>query len=41
MCRLKRVTADSNAYDTANIFTGGFDVHFLKDTIGSRGPSTK
>ena len=41
MARLKRVTADSDAYNTANIFTGGFDVHFLKDTIGSRLISTK
>ena len=35
MARLKRVAADTDAYNTANIFTGGFDVHFLKDSVGS------
>jgi hypothetical protein len=41
MCRIKRVSADSNAYDTANIFTGGFDVHFVKDTVGSLNVGSK
>jgi hypothetical protein len=36
ICRLKRVAAASNAYNTANIFTFGFDLHFQRNTLGSR-----
>lgn len=35
MCRMKRVAAVSNPYNTADIFTGGFDLHYIKDSIGS------
>lgn len=35
ICRLKRVAADSNAYNTGNIFTFGFDLHYQKDSVGS------
>jgi len=36
IARLKRVAAVSDAYNTANIFTFGFDLHFQKDNLGSR-----
>lgn len=40
-CRVKRVTAGANPYDTNDIFFGGFDIHFEQDTIGSRTPTSK
>lgn len=39
--RLKRVTADSAAYNTNDIFFAGFDLHFETDMLGSREPSSK
>ena len=40
-CRAKRVSASTQAYDTNDIFWGGFDVHFEKNTVGSRTPTSK
>lgn len=40
-CRLKRVAAGAEAYNTNDIFYGGFDIHFEKDTVGSREPASK
>lgn len=36
ICSLKRVAAGSNPYNTANIFTFGFDLHFKRNTLGSQ-----
>lgn len=36
VARLKRVAAASDAYNTANIFTFGFDLHFQRNTLGSQ-----
>ncbi len=36
LAMLKRVAADSEPYNTADIYSLGFDVHFQKDTVGSR-----
>ena len=41
LCRIERVAAAANAYNTANIFTFGFDLHYIKDTPGSRERRTK
>ena len=41
ICRVKRVTAVSQPYNTNDIFTLGFDIHFEKDTMGSRTVSAK
>ena len=41
ICRIKRISAAANAYDTANIFTFGFDLHYIKDSPGSRERRTK
>lgn len=40
-CRVKRVAAGADAYNTNDIFWGGLDIHFEKDTVGSREPSSK
>ena len=41
LARIVRVAASVEAYNTAAIFTLGFDVHFQKDTLGSRQTSIK
>lgn len=41
MCMLKRVAADDQPYNTNDIYSLGFDIHFLKDTIGSRETTSK
>jgi hypothetical protein len=41
MAKITRVVADSQPYNTGDIFTIGFDIHYEKDTIGSRTPSSK
>ena len=35
ICRLKRIAALSDPYNTNDIFTFGFDLHYLKDSVGS------
>jgi hypothetical protein len=41
MAKVTRVAADAQNYATADIYSIGFDIHFEKDTIGSRQPATK
>jgi len=41
MAKITRVVADAENYATADIFSLGFDIHFEKDTIGSRQPASK
>lgn len=40
-CSVKRVAASTEPYNTNDIFTLGFDIHFEKDTVGSREPASK
>ena len=40
-CRVKRVAAGADPYNTNDIFWGGLDIHFEKDTVGSREPASK
>jgi hypothetical protein len=41
LAKITRVAASSQAYNTADIYTLGFDIHFEKDTLGSRNPTSK
>jgi hypothetical protein len=41
LAKITRVAADSEPYNTNDIFTLGFDIHFQKDTIGSRQTGVK
>jgi hypothetical protein len=41
MAKITRVNANAQPYNTADIYTLGFDIHFEMDTIGSRNPTTK
>lgn len=41
LARLVRVAAGAEPYNTADIFTLGFDIHFEVDTMGSRQIGTK
>lgn len=41
MAKITRVVANASPYNTADIYTLGFDIHFEKDTLGSRTPSAK
>lgn len=40
-CRIKRVAAGAEAYNTNDIFFAGFDIHYEIDTIGSRELTSK
>jgi hypothetical protein len=41
MCAVERIASSVENYATADIYTLGFDLHFEKDTLGSREPATK
>lgn len=41
MAKITRVAASVENYATADIFSIGFDIHFEKDTLGSREPTSK
>jgi hypothetical protein len=41
MAKITRVAADAQNYATADIYSLGFDIHFEKDTLGSRQPTSK
>lgn len=41
VCSLERVAADAEPYNTNDVFTLGFDIHFERDSGGSREPTEK